>query len=272
MKNAKWWLCGLLAAVILLSPALVLAEEAEGEKPAKPKKEKAEKKPKAEKGEKAEKPAKEKKAPELRGQYAMMVSELNLNDEQKAKLTEAVKAKTEALAEWKKTNGQKMKELGAQMKEATEKDKKAELKKQMDELGAQQKALAEKHDAAIRNVLTEEQKARWAGFMTYQQAMRLFRKVELTDEQKAKVKEICTKHADAYQKAADRKAKAEAMNQIKTEVSETVLTAEQKEAISKPKEKAPKADGGEGEKKEKANKAPKAHGKNLPDAAPEDPQ
>jgi len=227
----------LALAVLIAAPAL-LAEEA---------KTRAEGKAKAAAKEKGE--GGEKSASGLKGEYAIMASELKLTAEQQAALTAKLAAREEAFAAWRKDNVAKLEAAQEALKKARESGDKEAAKKAADEL----KTLSEGREkiatdvaAAIRAIFTPEQRQAWEGFSLYRQMLARYRKADLTEDQHKKVRELCDA---AGKEIAAGKAKDEVRPKLEKD-AEGLLTAAQKEAV-KPAEKA----GGDKAAEKKAAKA-----------------
>jgi len=230
VKMYKWLLCVVMALTFTAGAAL--AQDAD-----KPKKKK--------------KPARVKKArvrkPKslIRGEYAIMASELKLTDEQKTKLVEIIKTQGEAKKALSEKAAPIKKEL-AEAKKAKDKDKMKELGAKLKELRGDPKA----DKAAIMALLSDEQKTAWAGFNLYRNACRKFGRAKLTDDQKQAIREICTK--SGIKTTGDRKADNAALKNLIEKISTEVLTDAQREAlVKKPK---PKKDKPVREKKPRAKK------------------
>jgi len=170
MRKATWLVLTLALVVLVAAPPL-LAEEAKAP---------AEGKVKAAAKEKSE--AKEKSAPALKGEYAIMASELKLTAEQQTEVAAKLAAREESIAAWQKDNMQKLETAQEALKKARESGDKGAAKK----LGEEIKAINESRDkimtdtaAAIRAILTPEQQQAWEGFSLYRQAMARYRKAEL---------------------------------------------------------------------------------------------
>lgn len=221
-------LCAALAVSLLA--AMALGQDA----PAKPKKPKGE--------------AKDKTA--LRGEYAIIATELNLSDEKKAEFAKAVAEMNAARDAWNKANAAKIDELNKAAKaakEAKDKDKVKEIQKQLSELrAAQEKATAE-GQAKVRAVLTPEQQAQWQAFTVYRGLLGRFRKAELTDAQKEKVKALAAEAAKPLSAASDPKAAAALKKDLEQKVT-ALLTPEQAEKMKAPAPKKPAKDEKKAEK------------------------
>ena len=214
MRHWKGLVLGL--ALALLAAAPLLAQDESAEKPAKA--EKAAKEPKAEKS-------------ALRGEYAIMASECQLTDAQKAQLEmavkpqsdalaaweeanmasvcqmtdaqkaaleAAVKAKSDALAAWEEANRAKIVDLEKQQADAKEKGDKVALKRIGEEVKAlweQFFALRADHSAKIVAILTPEQRQVWEEFKLYFGLMRHYAKAELDEGQQAKVRALANEAA-----------------------------------------------------------------------------
>ena len=248
MKHWKGLVLGLALALLVAGP--VLAQEEGAEKPAKAKK--------AAKESKAEKSA-------LRGEYAIMASECQMTDVQKAELEAALKAKSDALAAWEEANKAKIEDLKKQQADAKEKGDKEAQKRVGDEVKAlkeQLSALETERSAKIAAVLTSEQCQMWEGFKLYRALMGRYAKAELDEGQKAKVRALANEAAKKMLAVtgADKEAKGQVEKDLKASVENDVLTAEQKEkmkpAAKEPKPKAPKEEKAGKEGGEKPAEAP----------------
>ena len=209
MKHYMWLLCSLAALALVVAPALAKEKEA----------------PKVGESVGGEKPKMEKTKSPF-GQYAPMIAELKLTDEQKQRMQEVMKVCAEELAAW------------------------------WQEMGKMQ----EKHEAAVVAVLTPEQQAEWKGLKVYLGIVGKFGKIELSEDQKTKIKALCADAAKEMEKqAADMKGKeggkgekgeksskglGEVWQKLQADVAE-LLTPEQKAKL----EEMRKEGGKEGSKK-----------------------
>ncbi len=235
MKHCKWWLCVLVVLTVALSPAMA-----------------------AEKGVGAEEPKKTEKEPKkgigkpksgIRGQYAILAKECKLTPEQRAQLEVILKEHQAKLTEWEKQNGAKLKELQKAVKEARaakDKEKHKALTGQVWVLKKQRSELAAARQKAVMALLTPEQKEAWAVYQLYQNVVRRFRKAKLTDDQKAKIKALCSPAVKDLAKLdpKDGKGRNRIVNELRKKVMDEVLTEQQREQLKaqqKPdKEKRPK--------------------------------
>ncbi len=215
-------LCAALAVSLLASFAL--AQDA----PAKPKRAKGQ--------------AKDKSA--LRGEYAIVASELKLSDEKKAEFAKAVEALNTARSEWAKANAAKLEELAKALKaarDAKDKDKTKEIQKQLTELKAQQEKIAADAQAKVRAVLTPEQQTQWDVFNLYRQVLRRYGKAELTDQQKEKAKGLAAEAAKQLSATTDAKAASALKKDLDQKVA-ALLTPEQTAKMKAPAAKKPAKD------------------------------
>jgi Spy/CpxP family protein refolding chaperone len=243
MKRTALWISALLSLALLCPPALA-APGAEGGRKAK----KA--RAKRDKGARKRKPT---------GGYMMMISVLKLDQERAAKITaiaEKYRADTKA---WDAENGAKLKELMAAGKKARE-DKDRE---KMKAIGGDMKKLRQGRDdiaaaekKEVMALLTEDEKVQWAGFSLYRGTIGRYKKLNLTEEQDAKIREICTAAAKDMPDKSDRKAAGAARKKLAQDI-EKVLTPEQVEQLKKkpekkarqPKERKPRAKKGKAKRK-----------------------
>ena len=239
MKRWLWCLCAV--AVLAATPAFAQDEGAEKPKRQRPRR---------------EKPARDKGA--LRGEYAMMARECKLTEEQVALLKEKLAARAAEEAAWRKDNAAKLEEAQKAMKAAREAKDREAVKRAAEEhktVLAERNKIVAKHMEAIMGILTPEQKEAWTGFTTYRTMMRSFSRLDLSEDQKAQVREMCTAAAKDVMSvdASDRKARGQAMNKLRKEIADKVLTEEQRGKMTqKPRRqprraRQPKPEGGDEE-------------------------
>ena len=198
----------------------------------------------------------------LRGEYAIMAKVLEFTDAQKTQLAAALTACADEAKKWKEANADKLAEIKKQQAEARKNKDKDAMKKLATEskaLRAEEAKFKGKPIAAAKALLTPDQKAKWDGFTVYRQVMRRLKKAGLTDEQDAKVRQICTAKA-AEILEADKKAQGKAYKELTTAIIDSVLTAEQKAKLTaKPPKKNP------ADKKPKPDKKPRKGKKDKPE-------
>ena len=193
----------------------------------------------------------------LRGEYAKLASVTGFSDEQRAKFVERLKAHQQAQAEWKKEHGKQFKALNKDLREARKAknaEKVKDLAKQLSDLKAEQKKRNEQLWDDIHGMMTDEQKQTWQQQKFYEQALRPFGRAKLTDDQKARVKELAAAAMPAYQ-AAEGKKKAKVAAELRDKIRDEVLNDDQRARLQR---KGPK--GQKGDKAEKPKRQPKAKG------------
>jgi Spy/CpxP family protein refolding chaperone len=184
----------------------------------------------------------------LKGEYLIMTSDaagLKLTDEQKKKMEDAAKAYQDALDAWTKEKGKKLEELQKALSELRKAEKKDEEKikaanAEVKPLVEERDKLREKLQADIMAILTDEQKAAWTAFKLYTTQCNKYRKAELTDEQKAKVKDLCVTTVKEMGDGKDKKVVNEAQKKLDAAI-QALLTAEQKAKMEKKADTPPKA-------------------------------
>lgn len=239
MKRRAWWVSALMALLLACLPAVVAqSADVAGGKPKRARK-------------KRERPQRKPKGPQ--GEYAIMAKVLNMDTDQQAKLMEIVEANGKAMKEWATgPSGQKLKELSEASREARkakDREKMKQISQEMKPLAAERNKLQADRKASIMAILTDEQKAAWAGFVVYRNTMRRFKRCKLTEDQDKQVRDLCSAAAKTMPDSSDRKAYREAVNKLNGEVEEKVLTPEQREELKKrpekkvrePREKKPRA-------------------------------
>jgi len=168
--------------------------------------------------------------------YAAMVAELKLTDEQKAKIEEQIKAGAKAAGEWYRANRDKGKPLQEALRaarEANDREAMQKAAKDMAAFRAEQQAVAAPFRAAVMAVLTPQQKNIWIALTLKTSLLQRLNAVELTPEQTAAVAELCNQAAAANPAldTDDRAALRKAVNELYRSVSKDVLTPEQREQI-----------------------------------------
>jgi len=234
MKKSMWWVCSAVALALALSPAMVDRAAAAGEEGGGKKVKKA-----GDGGKKAKS--------DLKGEYAIMVSVLGLDEAQQAKLKEVVEKNAAALKAWDDSdNGKKLAALQEEAKKAREAKDKEKTKTIGDQMKALQKErtdLQASQQAAIQALLTDEQKAKWKGFVLYRSVVGRYKKLGLTEAQDKQVRDLCMEASKTMPGPEDRKAQGEAVTKLASEIEQKVLTDPQREELKKAPVKAPKGDG-----------------------------
>ncbi len=180
-----------------------------------------------------------KKKKQCLGRYDVMVKVLELEGEQKEKFLAQAKTNIHAVKEWHKANHAGMKKLRAAAKEA----KKAGDEEKYKELYAKYKTLKnvkakmyKANRAKTLALLNDDQKAAWAKYMFRSRAMRRYKGIDLSEEQKEKIEKLCEAAAKAMPKVKDKKSKkarAEVYKRLHADIAEDMLTASQREKLKK---------------------------------------
>ena len=164
------------------------------------------------------------------GQIVQMARELNLTNDQQAKMNEKMAAMKAALDAWGKDNRDKLDKLQNDLRaaeQANNKEAVQQLRGQLTALQNERNSLQAKYRKDIMDVLTPEQQATWAGLLAYQQGeFAMVRKmVQLTPEQEAKLKEQAKACAAAQAKWDQEN--GEKSRQLEQQIQElqTALTA-----------------------------------------------
>ncbi len=176
------------------------------------------------------KPARAEKKPRLWGAHAQMEKVCDLSEEQVKQIVQLNNTRKEALADWDKVNGAKLKELQTRSKQAMEdqqRDKAMALYKEYRALWAKRKEIDLNSRKEIMAVLLPEQKAKWLQYVAMRTIKRRFTGVKFTDEQVSKI-------GAAHKKFAA-EAKAGVMKKLSDYVAKEILTPEQTKAYAKAK-------------------------------------
>lgn len=204
------------------------------------------------------------KGDRLPGWYSALAKEGNMTDEQVAKLKELYATRKAAEAKWEETNGAAAKEAYEAYRKAKESGDKAataEAYKKFSDTKAGRADIEKSFEAGLDQLLNPEQKGVRAGMGLAMGMSMTLKKADLTEEQKAKIKEMAKAEGAkiAALEGGDKKALGQAKQDFKMKVIDEVLTAEQKAALGDDA-KAQKP-----EKKEKAEKPEKKEKKEKKD-------
>ena len=88
-------------------------------------------------------------------------------------------------------------------------------------------------DAKVLALLTDEQKTTWAGYHFRHKVMRPLWKVELTEDQDAKVIALCTEAVGELEDDKDARARVAAVKKLRAKIVKEILTDEQRKALKK---------------------------------------
>jgi len=247
MRKVAWWASAVISLALICPGAF--PKDAVG----------ADEKPKKARQKRDKKPRQPKKGGP-RGEYAIMVKLLEMDTDQQAKLMAAIEKQNQAMKDWEASqNGQKYKELMAEAKKARadkDKEKMKSIYEQLKAIRKEREELSAAQKAMVMGILTDEQKAKWAGFSLYRTMMGRFKRCNLTEEQQASLRELCQVAAKDMPDRSDRKAYGQAMRKAYESVEEKILTDAQREELKKkparkprePREKKPRNKAAKGKK------------------------
>jgi len=180
-------------------------------------------------------------------QSDLMVQECKLTADQQAALKEAFKTKLAALETWEKANADKVMAAEAALKTAragTDADAKKTANDNLKALKEERTQATAEADKAILAVLTDPQKATWAGVELAQTTLPRYKKANLTDDQTAKIKAACA--IAARDMAAftgddrkDKQGKTTVQKSLKWAIDNVILTPEQRDLVVKPAPQTP---------------------------------
>ena len=198
----------------------------------------------------AKKAAKEETKPtakRLAPSYLHLLNRSGANDDERAKIEAVLRARTESLAVWNKTNAEAAKEIGKKLKAArSAKDTDAvdRLVEQRAKLMATREAIEQTHDAKVERMLTPPQRIQWTAGELYMAAMRKFSAAKLTDKQKAAADKLAVTHATALREAKSITPETyeATRDKLYKDITANVLTDAQKPGSKQSKPAAPTLD------------------------------
>ncbi|MDP6046430.1 MAG: hypothetical protein QGH94_16500 [Phycisphaerae bacterium] len=169
-----------------------------------------------------------------------LVRECKLTDKQQTAIKARITARDEALAKWDKANAEKVIAAAAAAKEARsggDADKKKQASVAVRELKTARTEAGAESTAAVLKELTPAQKIAWGGYQLFKSISGRYRRVELNEEQLAKVKSACAFAAkdiaaiDPDDNKA-RKMKGEVTKKLQWAIGAFVLTEEQRKIMA----------------------------------------
>jgi len=195
------------------------------------------------------------RSPEQRAQLAAgviehILKELNLPEDKAAQVKSILETGRQAMENWRKENQEQFKELRQKAQAARQsgdKDALKALREDMAKLEASRKAVWDNIRKQLADVLTPDQLAKveqivqGAVQQVRQRVERLFEvlaKLDLTDDQKAKIKAIREQAIKDIQAADTPQKKRETIRAAFEKISE-VLTPEQRELLKKLRQEGP---------------------------------
>ena len=153
--------------------------------------------------------------------YDQMVEELNLTDEQKPKLKELCDTQEKTLRDLQKQASDKMREA---MDNKDDQDARRSALEESRQIYQQMQETYTKNQAAIKALLTPEQQGTWEGVKAGQSMEARFGMAQLTDDQKAKIKELAKAAGKDISTAKDDAAALEVKGKLAKKVIAEVLT------------------------------------------------
>jgi Spy/CpxP family protein refolding chaperone len=180
----------------------------------------------------------------LRGEYALMVTELKLTEAQQTQLREKVQGMQTAVSDWMKQHKEQLDKFNTDMKAAREaKDKEAQKKltDEMKPLQAERSKLEAEKRQEIMALLTPEQTQAWAAFKLQQEVLNHLKRVNLSEEQIGKIKPLCAKAATEMNAlpAEDRKGREKLKGALVKSIQTDILNEDQRALLAAPKAEKP---------------------------------
>jgi hypothetical protein len=173
--------------------------------------------------------------------YDQLVRECKLTEDQQATVKEKIKALDDALAAWDTENAEKVQAAKDAAKGARTKEDDEAKKKAAEQSRALRDARAEvavEPTKAVFDILTKEQQQAWAGYELYQSIAGRYRRVEITEEQQAKIKAACAvaqEEIAAAEAEDDTKTAKDLVKRLRWGVEVFVLTDDQRGTMRAPK-------------------------------------
>ncbi len=172
------------------------------------------------------------------------LKKLDLTDEQKAQVKQVLDTHKQAVENWRKENEEKGKALREKARDAKTREDRQAIREEFVKLMQSRRELHEKLVEQLKDILTEEQAQKLRGMFGPRggdgprghRPMDLFlgalRRLELTEEQKTKVRGIMEAAKEAADKAESRQEKGKAIKAALDTIREDVLTDAQRQKLT----------------------------------------
>lgn len=186
------------------------------------------------------KAAKAAKAPTtlIKGYYAMMASEVELTEAQRAQLEGVLAERQTELVAFQKENDGALKALDEKLKAAKaaeDKDAANAVSAEIRKINSGKAPIEEKYKPRIASILTPEQASKLDAYHFYIGVASHYSKAKLTDDQKAALRKVTDGYAAEAKKIGDdKKARGEFLKTVYAE-GDKLLTEEQLAAMKAPK-------------------------------------
>ncbi len=165
-----------------------------------------------------------------------LVRECKLSEKDQVAVKEKIAARDAVLAKWDKDNAEKVQAAEAAAKAARsgeDADAKTKAAAATRELKKARTETAATATEAVLTALTDEQKAVWSEYQLYQSTVGRYRRAELTDEQKAKIKTACTVAAkELAESEGEKKAARTIQGKLRWAIDVLVLTPDQRKTMT----------------------------------------
>jgi Spy/CpxP family protein refolding chaperone len=178
----------------------------------------------------------------IRGDYAMMVQQLQPDPNQVERMIEILKARKSALAAWVQVHGKRLDELERLVKlepagSAAAKQARAERK----ELQADRKKLLTEYRGQILTILTDEQLLKWESFDRYRKVARKFAWTGFDRKAQDKMRALCEAAAKKLHGLTDRDARDQILDQLGRDMENQVLSDDQRRELQERRSRKLKA-------------------------------
>lgn len=169
----------------------------------------------------------------------LMISECKLSDDQQKAIKEKFKLKLDALAAWEKTNADKVKaaeDAAKTARQGSDASAKKTATSNLKDLEAARTQATADADKAILGVLTPEQKETWAGVELAQTTLPRYKRMNISDDQTAKIKSACVIAAKELAELSgdDKKSKqgrSTVEKSLKWAIDNVILTPDQRATL-----------------------------------------
>lgn len=162
----------------------------------------------------------------------LIIRETKASEAQQVKLKEKVASSEKALAAWDATNAPKLQKLDADMAAAKKANNSSDYQSFFQEkmsLKSGRDRLTQNNADALLDILTPEQRLAWSAYEIYQLMLVRFKVCGLTEDQQAKIRELCPATAKEEAAVRDRDGNvATVRGKLIKNIHDSILTEEQR--------------------------------------------
>ena len=167
----------------------------------------------------------------IRGDFALMVQQLQLDPNQVERMIEILKARKIALDAWEQAHIKRLSELGRLKLEPAGSDEAMQARAERKELQADRKKLLAGYHGQVLSILNDGQLLKWEQFDRYRKVARKFTWTDFDSKARDKMRALCDAAAKQLHGLADPDARDQILDQLQQDVENQVLSDGQRHEL-----------------------------------------